>query len=85
MGNSGGHPSITNLQGWNFLKYTPAKMKEMYLDRAFGANEYTEIMKVVQKEIIDRLKEDIDKHEKAGDMQVDLKGDEHGMAGQSLN
>lgn len=85
MGNSGGHPSITNLQGWNFLKYTPKQLKDSYLKRAFGESEYTDIMKVVQSQIIQKLREEIDEHEKSGDIQVDLKGDEYGMGGQSLN
>jgi hypothetical protein len=74
MGNSGGHPSITNLQGWNYLKYAAPKVKEGLLTDTFGSDKYTDIMKFIQGKLIDHLKELINQNKS---------GDEVSAAGQS--
>ncbi len=58
--NSGGHPSITNIQGINYLS-----SRRDLLKRLFGTEEYTEVMKKLADEFIIKLKEKIDL-EKAG-------------------
>jgi len=56
--NSGGHPSITNIQGINFLKYNkPALMK------AFSVEKYTKILMDIAKTFTENLKDKIDKLE----------------------
>jgi hypothetical protein len=72
--NSGGHPSITNLQGWNFLKYNTEAMKI-----AYGVDKYVDVMKKVSREFVDNLKDKIDKMETGQQIQyagtdVELKG-----------
>lgn len=52
---SGGHPSITNIQGLNYL----ACRKDL-LKRLFNTDEYTSVMKLLAKEFINNLKQKID-------------------------
>lgn len=53
--NSGGHPSITNLSGWNFLKYNKAALL-----KAFNTDKYTDVLKLVAKQLVDNLKEKVE-------------------------
>ena len=76
--NSGGHPSITNLQGWGFLKYN----KEGMLS-AYKVEKYTDVMKLVAREFVDNLKEKIEKSEKGQSVNYDTKGVE--FTGQDVN
>jgi len=76
--NSGGHPSITNLQGWGFLKYN----KEGMLS-AFKVEKYTDVMKLVAREFVDNLKEKIEKSEQGQSVNYDTKGVE--FTGQDVN
>lgn len=57
--NSGGHPSITNLSGWNFLKYNKAALL-----KAYKTENYTDVLKLISKQLIDNLKEKIEIFEK---------------------
>lgn len=52
---SGGHPSITNIQGLNYL----SSRKDL-LKRLFNTEEYTDVMKLLAKEFINILKQKID-------------------------
>jgi hypothetical protein len=54
--NSGGHPSITNIAGLNFLAYNKRVMKI-----AYKTEKYTDLLKMIAKDFIDNLKEKIDK------------------------
>ena len=72
IGSSGGHPSITNIQGLNYLG-----CREDFLKR-FNKEKYTDVMRVIADTFIDKLKEKIDQsrkgevdYEKTG---VELKG-----------
>jgi len=53
--NSGGHPSITNIQGFGFLKYNKDAMSI-----AYSTDKYTEVMKKIAREFVNNLKEKID-------------------------
>ena len=53
--NSGGHPSITNIQGFGFLKYNKDAMAI-----AYSTDKYTEVMKKIAREFVNNLKEKID-------------------------
>jgi hypothetical protein len=53
--NSGGHPSITNISGLNFLPYNKRLMKIM-----FNTEKYTDVLKMLAKDLVDNLKEKID-------------------------
>lgn len=76
--NSGGHPSITNLQGWGFLKYNKDAMK-----LAYDTEKYTDVMKKIAREFVDNLKEKIDLFEKGKSIEYDTKGVE--FTGQDTN
>lgn len=52
---SGGHPSITNIQGINYL----SSRKDL-LKRLFNTENYIEVMKLLANEFIDNLKAKID-------------------------
>jgi len=56
--NSGGHPSITNISGFNFLKYNKVDLKELY-----DTEKYTDVMKKAARDFINALKEKIKKLE----------------------
>ncbi len=56
--NSGGHPSITNIQGFAFLKYD-----KNLLEKYFKTIKYTDVMKTVAREFINNLKSKIDMSE----------------------
>jgi len=76
--NSGGHPSITNISGLNFLKYNKQMMKI-----AYGVDKYVEVLKVIAREIVLNLKDKIDKVNKGDDISYDTKGVE--LLGQDTN
>lgn len=76
--NSGGHPSITNLSGWNFLKYNkPALLK------AFKTEKYTDVLKLVTKQLVDNLKEKIDLSKKG--QSINYKAKDIELHGQDTN
>jgi len=52
---SGGHPSITNIQGLNYMGSRPE-----LLSKLFGAESYMDVMKVLADEFIENLKSKID-------------------------
>ncbi len=76
--NSGGHPSITNLQGWGFLKYNKDAMMI-----AYQTEKYTDVMKKVAREFVDNLKDKIDSFEEGKSVEYDTKGVE--FTGQDTN
>jgi hypothetical protein len=76
--NSGGHPSITNIQGWGFLKYN--KDATMV---AYESDKYTDIMKRVAREFVDNLKDKIESFEQGKAVEYDTKGIE--FKGQDTN
>lgn len=53
--NSGGHPSITNITGFNFLKYNRAA-----LIKAYKTDKYTDVLRAVAREFVEVLKTKID-------------------------
>lgn len=76
--NSGGHPSITNISGFNFLKYNkPALMV------GFNTEKYVDVLKMMQKDFVDLLKEKIDVVDKGGTVTYNTKGVE--LLGQDTN
>ncbi len=76
--NSGGHPSITNISGWNFLKYNKAALL-----KAYKTENYAKVLTIVSKQIIDNLKEKIDLSEKGEE--VIYKAQEVKLLGQDTN
>jgi hypothetical protein len=76
--NSGGHPSITNISGFNFLKYNkPA------LEVAFKTDKYTDVLKTMAQDFVNNLKEKIDIANQGGSVEYDTKGVE--LLGQDTN
>lgn len=67
--NSGGHPSITNISGLNFLKHN----KKM-LNIAYNTEKYVDVLKVIARDFINVLKEKIDIVNKGGSVEYDTKG-----------
>lgn len=72
--NSGGHPSITNIQGFNFLKYDLDNLRKNY-----GVEKYTEVMKKVARDFINNLKDKIQKYKQGIEIEymntgIELKG-----------
>ena len=76
--NSGGHPSITNIQGWGFLKYN--KDATMV---AYETDKYTDVMKRVAREFVDNLKDKVESFEQGKSVEYDTKGIE--FKGQDTN
>jgi len=76
--NSGGHPSITNIQGWGFLKYN----KDATM-AAYETDKYTDIMKRVAREFVDNLKDKIESFEQGKSVEYNTKGVE--FTGQDTN
>jgi hypothetical protein len=58
--NSGGHASITNIQPLGILSYASSVAKEHLLEPTFGSSKYIDIMKKIQADFINVLKEKID-------------------------
>jgi len=76
--NSGGHPSITNLSGLNFLKYNRRMLKI-----AYNTEKYVDVLKVIARELINNLKEKIDVVRAGEKVEYDTKGVE--LLGQDTN
>ena len=76
--NSGGHPSITNISGLNFLKYNRQMMKI-----AYDAEKYVEILKKIARDFVNVLKEKIDDVNAGKHVEYDTKGVE--LTGQDTN
>ena len=76
--NSGGHHSITNVSGLNFLKHNKQMLKI-----AYNTESYVEVLKVLARELINNLKEKIDIAEKGEEIKYDTKGVE--LLGQDTN
>ena len=76
--NSGGHPSITNISGINFLKYNKAA-----LSRAYKTEKYVDVLKMVAKDFVNALKEKIDALNSGNLISYDTKGVE--LLGQDTN
>ena len=53
--NSGGHPSITNIQGLNFMKYNKPALK-----MAYNTEKYVDVLKQMAKSFTDNLRAKID-------------------------
>ena len=74
--NSGGHPSITNIQGLNFMKYNkPALLK------AYQTEKYTDVLKRMAKDFTNNLRDKIDIVNKEGSVtyaakEIELLGQE---------
>jgi len=76
--NSGGHKSITNIAGLNFLKYNRQMLKISY-----GVEKYVDVLKVIARELINNLKEKIDLVNKGEEISYDTGGVE--LLGQDTN
>jgi hypothetical protein len=76
--NSGGHPSITNITGFNFLKYNKPALK-----LAYSTEKYVDVLKTVAKDFVNVLKEKIDVANEGGEVEYDTKGVE--LLGQDTN
>lgn len=76
--NSGGHPSITNISGLNFLAYNKKVMKIVY-----KTENYTDILKMIAKDLVDNLKSKIDIVNAGETVVYDTKGIE--LYGQDAN
>jgi len=76
--NSGGHPSITNISGLNFLAYNKQVMKLVY-----NTDNYTDLLKMIAKDFVENLKEKIDTVNAGQEVTYDTKGIE--LYGQDTN
>jgi len=76
--NSGGHPSITNISGFNFLKYNKPALKI-----AYNTEKYVDVLKTVAKDFVNVLKSKIDIANQGGEVEYDTKGVE--LLGQDTN
>jgi hypothetical protein len=76
--NSGGHPSITNISGLNFLAYNKAAMEVGY-----KTDKYTDIMRMIVDEFIKSLKQKVDLSREGKAVTYDTKGVE--LLGQDIN
>jgi hypothetical protein len=76
--NSGGHPSITNISGLNFLAYNKQVMKIVY-----KTENYTDILKMIANDMVDNLKSKIDIANAGEEITYDTKGIE--LYGQDTN
>jgi hypothetical protein len=76
--NSGGHPSITNISGLNFLAYNKKVMKIVY-----KTDNYTDILKQIARDFVNNLKEKIDVVNAGESVVYDTKGIE--LYGQDAN
>jgi len=66
--NSGGHPSITNVTGFGFLKYN-----KMAAKTAYNTESYTDVMKMFAREFVEKLKEKVKDAESGGKVEYDTK------------
>ena len=76
--NSGGHPSITNITGFNFLKYNKPALKI-----AYSTEKYVDVLKMMAKDFVNVLKVKIDTAKEGGQVEYDTKGVE--LLGQDTN
>lgn len=76
--NSGGHPSITNISGLNFLAYNKQVMKIV-----FNTENYTDILKMIAKDFVENLKGKIDAVNSGKEVTYDTQGIE--LYGQDTN
>jgi hypothetical protein len=76
--NSGGHPSITNISGLNFLKYNRTLLKISY-----DTDKYTDVLKVIARELVNNLKEKVDAVKSGETIKYDTKGVQ--LLGQDTN
>ena len=76
MSGSGGHPSITNLQPFSILSYRKDGLK-LY----FGTESFGDVMRLIQKDFVQNLKEKIDLAKEGKEIAVDTK--EWGLQGVS--
>lgn len=76
--NSGGHPSITNISGLNFLAYNKQVMKIIY-----KTENYTDILKMISRDFMQNLKSKIDVVNNGDKVTYDTKGIE--LYGQDTN
>lgn len=76
--NSGGHPSITNISGLNFLKYN----REM-LNISYGTEKYVDVLKKIARDFVNNLKEKIDISNSGKSISYDTGGVE--LLGQDTN
>jgi hypothetical protein len=76
--NSGGHPSITNITGFNFLKYNKPALKI-----AYNTEKYVDVLKMMAKDFVNVLKVKIDTTKEGGEVEYDTKGVE--LLGQDTN
>jgi hypothetical protein len=64
--NSGGHPSITNISGLSFLKYNKEALNKFY-----GTDKYTDVLKKLARDLVNNLKEKIDIAKEGGEVKYD--------------
>ena len=76
--NSGGHPSITNITGFNFLKYNKPALKI-----AYNTEKYVDVLKTMAKDFVNVLKDKIDVANKGEQVEYNTKGVE--LLGQDTN
>jgi hypothetical protein len=76
--NSGGHPSITNISGLNFLAYNKKVMEIVY-----KTTKYTDLLKMIASDFVNNLKEKIDTVNAGKKVTYDTKGIE--LYGQDAN
>jgi hypothetical protein len=76
--NSGGHPSITNISGLNFLKYNKQVLK-----LAYNTEKYVDVLKTIARDFTNNLKEKIDLVNQGQSVNYDTKGVE--LLGQDTN
>ena len=67
--NSGGHPSITNIQGLNYLG-----CRRDLLRRLFNTEDYTDVMKLIADEFLNNLRSKIDDIQKGSKPVYDEEG-----------
>lgn len=76
--NSGGHPSITNISGLNFLKYNKQVLK-----LAYNTEKYVDVLRTIARDFTNNLKEKIDLVNQGQSVNYDTKGVE--LLGQDTN
>jgi lipoate-protein ligase A len=76
--NSGGHPSITNISGLQFMKYNKEMLKVTY-----DTEKYTDVLKRIARDFINALKGKIDASKEGKEIEYDTNGVE--LRGQDTN
>lgn len=67
--NSGGHPSITNISGLNFLKYNKPALKI-----AYNTEKYVDVLKIIARDFINNLQAKIDSVNGGNSIEYNTKG-----------